>query len=109
MKNWAGNVVYKAETIHRPERLSDLQHLVSGEAGGRALGSRHSFNRIVDGSSIIDTAALPEFLELNIDRTAVRVNGSMSYGRLVELLAPLRLAVHNLACLLYTSPSPRDA
>ncbi len=103
MRNWGGNVVYEAETVHRPKRLSELQTFLGGDSPGRALGSRHSFNRIADGAALIDTAALPEFLELNIDRTAVRVNGSMTYGRLVELLGPLRLAVHNLASLPHIS------
>ncbi len=103
MKNWAGNVVYQAKTRHRPEELTELSELLTGATPGRALGSRHSFNTIADGSAIIDTTALPEFLELNTDRTAVRVSASVTYGRLVELLAPLRLAVHNLASLPHIS------
>ena len=67
------------------------------------MGSRHSFNTIADAATIIDTTGMPEFLELSLGRDAVTVNGGMTYGRLVELIAPLGFALHNLASLPHIS------
>jgi xylitol oxidase len=102
-QNWGGNVRYDATEVIAPSSMSELAVAIDGAAKVRALGSRHSFNRIADADTIIDTRSLPEFLELSMDRTTVTVNGSMTYGRLVELLAPLNLAVHNLASLPHIS------
>ncbi|MFT7474847.1 MAG: xylitol oxidase [Verrucomicrobiales bacterium] len=103
MKNWAGNITFSAQTVHEPTSMSELNKVIGGASSIRALGSRHSFNPIADGSSIVDTRLLPEFLELSSDRRAVTVNGSMTYGRLAELLAPLGFSVHNLASLPHIS------
>jgi xylitol oxidase len=103
VKNWARNITFSPESVHRPTSMSDLRRAIVGASSIRALGSRHSFNRIADGVSMIDTRSLPEFLELSSERDAVSVNGSMTYGRLAELLAPLGFSVHNLASLPHIS------
>lgn len=103
MKNWAGNVTYLADSVVRPESMSQLAAAIDAAPKARALGSRHSFTNIADSATIIDTTGLPEFLELSADRSTVTVNGSMTYGRLAELLAPFRFAVHNLASLPHIS------
>lgn len=106
-RNWAGNVTYEPGSVARPTSIAELARLVaSATAAGttvRALGSRHSFNRIAHAETVIDTTGLPERFEVSQDRTAVTVNASMTYGRLVELLAPHDLAVHNLASLPHIS------
>lgn len=103
MQNWAGNVTYSASEVTRPSSMSELAAALTSAPQVRALGSRHSFSTIADAATIIDTRGLPEFLELSADRDAVTVNGSMTYGRLVELIAPFRFAVHNLASLPHIS------
>ena len=103
MRNWGGNVTYLATSVVRPESMGELAGAIRAAPSVRALGSRHSFTAIADAGTIIDTRALPEFLELSLDRDAVTVNGSMTYGRLVELLSPFRFAVHNLASLPHIS------
>ncbi len=103
MQNWAGNVTYSASEVARPGSMTELAAAITSGPRVRALGSRHSFSTIADAATILDTTGLPEFLELSADRDAVTVNGSMTYGRLVELLAPFRFALHNLASLPHIS------
>ncbi len=46
--NWAGNIDYAARSLHFPRSLAELQDIVRGARKIRAIGSRHSFNRISD-------------------------------------------------------------
>jgi xylitol oxidase len=106
-RNWAGNVSYEPGSVVRPTSVEELGRVIASASADRravrALGSRHSFNRIAYAETVIDTSGLPERFEILEDRTAVTVNGSMTYGRLVELLEPHGLAVHNLASLPHIS------
>jgi len=101
--NWGGNVTFSAQEVVRPESRTQAQELITAADNVRVVGTRHSFNRIADGVVMLDSSSLPEFLEISADRTSVRVNGSMTYGRLAELLGPLRLTVANFASLPHIS------
>lgn len=103
MKNWAGNLEYTAETISEPGTIAEVVASVSSVGSLRALGSRHSFNDIADSTVIVDTRGFGEHLELNVDRTAITVNASMTYGRLAELLRPLGFGLANMASLPHIS------
>lgn len=48
MRNWAGNVVFSTDRLHRPPTVEALQDLVAGSPRLRVLGTGHSFNRIAD-------------------------------------------------------------
>src|ERR1022692_3142831 len=64
--NWAGNVVYRADRVHRPRSVDELQDLVSGSHQVRALGSGHSFNRIADTAGVlVSVADLPPVLGID--------------------------------------------
>ena len=106
-RNWAGNISYEPGSVVRPTSVEELGRVIASASADRravrALGSRHSFNRIAYAETVIDTSGLPERFEISEDRTAVTVNASMTYGRLVELLEPHGLAVHNLASLPHIS------
>jgi alditol oxidase len=52
-RNWAGNYTYRAQKLHRPHSLEELQEIVSKAPSIHALGSRHSFNDIADASELI--------------------------------------------------------
>jgi xylitol oxidase len=103
VRNWAGNYEYKSQDVRHPTSVSQVSTELTGIAKVRALGTRHSFNDMADSTTIMDTGHLGEHLELNVDRTEVTVNASMTYGRLSELLAPLGFALHNLASLPHIS------
>src|SRR5215217_7968552 len=50
-KNWAGNYAYRAEKLHRPSTIEQVQEIVANAPSVRVLGSRHSFNDIADSSA----------------------------------------------------------
>jgi xylitol oxidase len=102
--NWAGNVVYRADRVHRPRTLDELQELVSGSRAVRALGSGHSFNRIADSAGVlVSTADLPPVMDLDPDRPTVTVSGGIRYGELARRLHAEGHALHNLASLPHIS------
>jgi len=102
--NWAGNIVFAAQQLHRPTSIPELQNLVTGTERLRVLGSGHSFNRISDTTGdLISLAALPRVVEIGADRRTVRVDGGIRYGDLVAHLDAAGLALHNLASLPHIS------
>jgi xylitol oxidase len=104
MKNWAGNLEYSSAEIQRPDSVAGLAEVVAGAARVKALGSRHSFNRVGDTDGVhILLDALPQEIELDSERQTVRVSGSISYGALCRTLEQSGVAIHNLASLPHIS------
>jgi xylitol oxidase len=101
--NWAGNYQYRAQRIHRPETLEQVQEVVAAARRVRVLGSRHSFNAIADSTELISLDGLPA--DVAIDRSAGTVDCSpaVRYGDLAQALAVEGLALHNLASLPHIS------
>ena len=104
MKNWAGNLEYSSAEVRRPETVAGLAAVVAGSRRIKALGSRHSFNRVgdTDGTHIL-LDALPQEIELDSSRRSVRVSGGISYGTLCRALEESGFAIHNLASLPHIS------
>ncbi|QOD04774.1 D-arabinono-1,4-lactone oxidase [Pseudarthrobacter sp. BIM B-2242] len=104
MKNWAGNLEYSATDVRHPTSVAGLADLVAGSGRVKALGSRHSFNRVgdTDGMHIL-MDSLPQEIELDSDRRIVRVSGGVSYGALCRTLDKDGFAIHNLASLPHIS------
>lgn len=104
LTNWAGNVTFSTETVHRPTSVTEVREIVAAAGKLRVLGSGHSFNRLADtDGALLSLAGLPRVLEIAPDRTSVRVDGGMRYGDLVGPLADAGLAVHNMASLPHIS------
>ena len=104
MKNWAGNLEYASSAVHRPESVDELAALVAAGARVKALGSRHSFNRVGDTEGLhILLDGLPHSIEPDSERQTVRVSGGVSYGELCRALEQSGLAIHNLASLPHIS------
>ena len=104
MKNWAGNLEYSSTEIHRPDSVARLAELVAGAGRVKALGSRHSFNRVGDTDGVhILLDALPHEVEIDTARQTVRVSGGTSYGALCRELETSGVAIHNLASLPHIS------
>jgi xylitol oxidase len=102
--NWAGNIVFGAQRVHRPSSVAQLQEVVARAERVRVLGSGHSFNRMADtGGDLVSLADLPRVVEVGADRTTVRVDGGIRYGDLVPQLDAAGLALHNLASLPHIS------
>ena len=104
MKNWAGNLEYSSAEVRRPETVARLAEAVAGSRRIKALGSRHSFNRVgdTDGTHLL-LDALPQEIELDSSRRSVRVSGGISYGTLCRALEESGFAIHNLASLPHIS------
>lgn len=101
--NWAGNITYAASELREPESVEELAEIVATAPSVRALGSRHSFNRIADTAGIqISTASLPDSFTINEDST-VTVGAGLRYGEFVERLDAAGWALGNLASLPHIS------
>ncbi|WP_205473073.1 D-arabinono-1,4-lactone oxidase [Nocardioides sp. SYSU D00038] len=104
LTNWSGNHTYAAARVHHPATLAELQDVVAGSRRVHALGSRHSFTDAADtDGDLVSTAALPEVVEVDVDRQVVRVSGGLTYGRLAELLHAEGWALATMASLPHIS------
>lgn len=107
-RNWAGNLAYGARRLARPDSVDRLAELVAAAAHDgtrvRALGSRHSFNRIADTEGLlVETGGLPPIVEVDASARTVRVSGGLRYGELAEALDREGWALANLASLPHIS------
>jgi xylitol oxidase len=97
VRNWAGNVAFRAARVHRPSTLDELRRIVAEAGSVRVLGSGHSFNRIADtGADLVRVDGLPAEVELAEDGRTATVAAGM---RLAELAARLHAAGRALANL----------
>ncbi|WP_347156693.1 FAD-binding protein [Pontibacter chitinilyticus] len=102
--NWAGNILYSTDRIHHPETVEQVQEIVKGCRHIKALGSRHSFNRIADSTTdLLSLQALNKVVALDKAAQTVTVEGGMRYGELAPLLQEHGFALHNLASLPHIS------
>jgi alditol oxidase len=102
-ENWAGNIHYSTDHIHSPATLDEVRDVVKKCAKLRALGSRHSFNRIADSSA--NQVSLDHLNQIEIDDKArtVTVGAGVRYGQLAPVIDARGFALHNLASLPHIS------
>ena len=104
VRNWSGNVAFRAERSHRPSSVAELQSVVAGAERLRAVGTAHSFNRIADTTAdLVSVAGLPPVLDIDVDRRCVRVSAGTRYGELVGPLHDAGFALPNLGSLPHIS------
>jgi xylitol oxidase len=101
VRNWAGNVTYRARAVHRPRTLDELRRIVAAAPSLRALGSRHTFNALADADEQVSLEALPADVVF-VGDSAVSFNAGLTYGELARHLDG-RAALHNLASLPHIS------
>jgi xylitol oxidase len=100
LRNWAGNIAYAARAVHTPSSVAELQAIVRGSDKLRALGSRHSFNRIADtDGDLVSMRRLNRIVRLDATARTVTVEGGITYGELGPALHAQGFAIHNLASL----------
>jgi xylitol oxidase len=98
--NWAGNITYGASALRTPQSVDELQDIVRGARKLRALGSRHSFNRIADtDGDLVSMRGLARILDIDTAAHTVTVEGGITYGQLCPALDAAGFALHNLASL----------
>ncbi len=101
--NWSGNYSYGAGVLHRPQRVDQLQELVSSARALRAIGSRHSFTSIADSAELVSLDRMRGEIWFDDDAGTVSVPASTTYAALAEALNQEGLALHNMASLPHIS------
>lgn len=102
--NWAGNITYRAARFHQPETVEQVQEIVQASRKVRALGSRHSFNRIADtAEDLVSLASLNRIISFDSARRTVTVQAGVKYGQLGEPLHQAGYALPNMASLPHIS------
>jgi alditol oxidase len=97
--NWSGSYVYRAEALHLPSTLEQLQEIVSQLPRVRVLGSRHSFTDIADSGALVSLDAMPRDVVVDRKGRTISCSGATRYGELVRGLEPNCMALANLASL----------
>ena len=83
-RNWAGNYTYRAQKMHRPSTIEQLQETIVNAPCVRVLGSRHSFNDIADSRELITLEDMPMDVVVDHATDTVSFNAALKYGELVE-------------------------
>jgi len=103
-RNWAGNVVYRADAVEHPESIDEVRAAISRESLVRVLGTRHCFNDIADtDGTLLALDRLPLEIDVSEDRESVRVSSGARYGDIAPVLEAQGLALSNLASLPHIS------
>jgi xylitol oxidase len=104
MKNWAGNLEYSTGNVHTPGTVQEVQEVVKKSTRLRALGSRHSFNKIADSTeNLLSTDKLNKVVSLDKANKTITVEAGMKYGELAPYLHNEGYALPNLASLPHIS------
>jgi alditol oxidase len=102
--NWAGNVEFRADGVHRPTSLPELRSLVARSRKVRAVGTAHSFSDIADTpGTLVSVADLPQTVEIDTAALTARAAAGMSYAELGRRLHAKGYALRNLASLPHIS------
>jgi xylitol oxidase len=103
-RNWAGNIAYATATVQSPRTVLEVQEAVQRARRVRALGSRHSFNRIADtDGTLVSLRHLNRLVHLDPAARTVTIEGGITYGELAPLLDAQGFALPNLASLPHIS------
>ena len=102
--NWAGNVIFNAQSLARPTSVRELQAVITSSDRVRALGSGHSFNRIADTDGTqVTVSALPPEIEVDTAARRVQVAAGLTFAQLTTRLEQAGLALPNLGSLPHIS------
>jgi xylitol oxidase len=105
LTNWAGNLTYRADSVHYPTSVPEVQELVARMPRVKALGTRHSFNTITDspGGALVSLAELPSDIAVDAAARTVSVPGGTTFGALAAALHAQGYALHNMGSLPHIS------
>ncbi|MCX4784392.1 FAD-binding protein [Streptomyces sp. NBC_01264] len=104
LTNWAGNVIFSATNTRTPTSILELQELVATNRQVRAIGTRHSFNRIADTNGcLVSTAGIPIGVDIDSDSMTARVGAGMTVGDIAEIIDSSGFALPNLGSLPHIS------
>ncbi|RSS83600.1 FAD-binding protein [Streptomyces sp. WAC06614] len=99
-RNWAGNVSFSASTVHRPQSVAELSTVVAGHRRVKAVGSGYSFSTVADTEgALVRLDRMPKVIEIDADRSRVRVAAGITFAELAPELHRLGFALQNLGSL----------
>lgn len=100
LKNWAGNLTYSTDQVHYASTVEEVQELVRKHDRIKALGSRHSFNKIADSNHrLISLEKMNKVVELDKSANTITVEAGAKYGEFAPYLHENGYALPNLASL----------
>ncbi|MHA6249933.1 FAD-binding protein [Pontibacter sp. CAU 1760] len=100
LQNWARNLKYSTSNVHYPKTVAEVQAIVRESDQVKALGSRHSFNRIADSHvNQISLQEMNKVVALDKNAHTVTVEGGAKYGDFATYLHENGYALPNLASL----------
>jgi xylitol oxidase len=100
LKNWAGNLEYSTANVHYPKTVEEVQAVIKKCDQLRALGSRHSFNKIADSDkNQISLKEMNKVVALDKKANTITLEGGARYGEFAEYLYKSGYALPNLASL----------
>ena len=102
-ENWAGNITYSTDHVHTPANTDELREILRHVNKARAIGSRHSFNRIADSTENQISLAHFDQIDINDKAGTVTVGAGVRYGQLAPVIDARGFALHNLASLPHIS------
>ncbi len=103
-RNWAGNIDYGAQSHLAPGSLDEVREAVRRATRLRAVGSRHSFNRIAaTDATQLSLHRLNRLIGIGRNAATVTVEGGITYSQLSPALHDHGLALRNLASLPHIS------
>jgi xylitol oxidase len=98
--NWAGNLKYSTANVHYPKTIEEVQAVVKKCDKLKALGSRHSFNRIADSKeNQISLKEMNKVVSLDKKANTITLEGGARYGEFAAYLHENGYALPNLASL----------
>lgn len=104
LTNWAGNVAFAAQRVHRPQSVGELRKIVAAGRKVRALGTGHCFNRIADTpQDLVAVGGLPSVIEIDTATGTATVAAGLRYGEVAQQLHRAGFALPNLASLPHIS------
>jgi xylitol oxidase len=104
VRNWAGNVRFSTDTVHRPRSVGELCALVSAAPRLRCLGTGHSFSDVADTDGLlVSVADLPPRVEVDAARGTATVAAGLSWGDVAPVLHEAGFAMHTLGSLPHIS------
>jgi xylitol oxidase len=104
LTNWAGNVVFSVDRVHRPSSVRELQDLVARSRRVRVLGSGHSFNTLADTDDVlVSVESIRRPLVVDREAGTVTVGAGVRYTDLARSIDEVGLALANLGSLPHIS------
>ena len=106
---WSGTHTFQAARLVTPRTIEEAAELVASHDTIRALGTRHSFNDLADGATLISMLDIASDLELDEARAQVTVGAGTRYGVLAAWLNDRGWALKNMGSLPHISIAGANA